>query len=141
MKPSGQPDADDDCGLCHAEVVGATRIAGFVAALGVANWIVGGHHVPDVVGEVQSLVKMFEAETAARSDPEQLGLESNLLIGFLAAMTLAVVGFIVHFLVVTRGIFLKGVGLEVLALQGLLMAVFATTGLALAVIRFRKELG
>lgn len=46
-----------------------------------------------------------------------------------------------YFLVVTRGIFLKGVGLDVLALQGLLMAVFATTGLALAVIRFRKELG
>jgi ABC-2 type transport system permease protein len=45
-----------------------------------------------------------------------------------------------YFLVVTRGIFLKGVGLEVLALQGLLMAAFATAGLALAVARFRKEL-
>jgi ABC-type antimicrobial peptide transport system permease subunit len=42
-------------------------------------------------------------EAAQRSDPEQLSLESNLLIGFLAALALAVVGFVVHFLVVTRG--------------------------------------
>jgi len=53
--------------------------------------------------DVRQVMTRSEAETAARSDPEQLGLESNLLIGFLAAMTLAVVGFIVHFLVVTRG--------------------------------------
>ncbi|HYN21918.1 MAG TPA: ABC transporter permease [Thermoanaerobaculia bacterium] len=46
-----------------------------------------------------------------------------------------------YFLVVTRGIFLKGVGLEVLFVQALLMIVFATAGLGLAVLRFRKELG
>ena len=45
-----------------------------------------------------------------------------------------------YFLVVTRGIFLKGVGLEVLGLQGLLMIAFAAVGLGLAVARFRKEL-
>jgi ABC-2 type transport system permease protein len=45
-----------------------------------------------------------------------------------------------YFLVVTRGIFLKGVGLDVLWFQGLLMIVFAMAGLSLAVLRFRKEL-
>jgi ABC-2 type transport system permease protein len=46
-----------------------------------------------------------------------------------------------YFLVVTRGIFLKGVGVEVLRTQGLLMIAFAAAGLALAVAKFRKELG
>ena len=46
-----------------------------------------------------------------------------------------------YFLVVTRGIFLKGVGIEVLRPQGLLMVLFAVGGIALAVKRFRKELG
>jgi ABC-2 type transport system permease protein len=45
-----------------------------------------------------------------------------------------------YFLVVTRGIFLKGVGLEVLRTQGLLMVAFAAAGLGLAIARFRKEL-
>jgi ABC-2 type transport system permease protein len=45
-----------------------------------------------------------------------------------------------YFLVVTRGIFLKGVGVEVLRTQGLLMVAFAAIGLALAVRNFRKEL-
>ena len=45
-----------------------------------------------------------------------------------------------YFLVVTRGIFLKGVGIEVLWFQGLLMILFALAGLSLAVLRFRKEL-
>ncbi|HWM94178.1 MAG TPA: ABC transporter permease [Thermoanaerobaculia bacterium] len=46
-----------------------------------------------------------------------------------------------YFLVVTRGIFLKGIGIEELFVQGLLMVVFAMAGLSLAVLRFRKELG
>ena len=46
-----------------------------------------------------------------------------------------------YFLVVTRRIFLKGVGLDVLYAQGLLMLAFAGAGLALAVRSFRKELG
>ncbi len=45
-----------------------------------------------------------------------------------------------YFLVVTRGIFLKGVGVEVLRVQGLLMIAFAVLGLALAVHAFRKEI-
>ena len=40
----------------------------------------------------------------------------------------------------TRGIFLKGVGISVLRYQGLLMLAFAVLGLALAVRSFRKEL-
>ena len=45
-----------------------------------------------------------------------------------------------YFIVVTRGIFLKGVGIEALRVQGLLMIAFAAVGLALAVRSFRKEL-
>lgn len=45
-----------------------------------------------------------------------------------------------YFLVVTRGIFLKGVGVEALHVQGLLMIAFAVIGLTLAVRSFRKEL-
>ena len=76
-------------------------------------------------------------------------LPSFLLSGFMFAIEvmpapLRAVTFLVparYFLVVTRGIFLKGVGLEVLHTQGLLMIVFAVAGLGLAVLRFRKELG
>ncbi|OGI47142.1 MAG: hypothetical protein A2151_09465 [Candidatus Muproteobacteria bacterium RBG_16_65_34] len=46
-----------------------------------------------------------------------------------------------YFIVVTRGLFLKGVGPEALWLQGLLMIVFAALGLGLAIRSFRKELG
>jgi ABC-2 type transport system permease protein len=45
-----------------------------------------------------------------------------------------------YFLVVTRGIFLKGVGVEVLRVQGLLMIAFAIVGLALATRIFRKRI-
>jgi ABC-2 type transport system permease protein len=45
-----------------------------------------------------------------------------------------------YFIVVTRGIFLKGVGTEVLRAQGLLMIAFAAAGLALAMRSFKKEL-
>jgi ABC-2 type transport system permease protein len=45
-----------------------------------------------------------------------------------------------YFLVVTRGIFLKGVGVPVLYGQGLLMVLFAAVGLGLAAFKFRKEL-
>lgn len=76
-------------------------------------------------------------------------LPSFLLSGFMFAIevmppALRAVTFLVparYFLVVTRGIFLKGVGLEVLHAQGLLMIAFAVAGLGLAVLRFRKELG
>jgi ABC-2 type transport system permease protein len=45
-----------------------------------------------------------------------------------------------YFLVVTRGIFLKGVGPDVLWIQGVLMIAYAVAGLALAVRAFKKEL-
>jgi ABC-2 type transport system permease protein len=45
-----------------------------------------------------------------------------------------------YFLVVTRGILLKGIGIEVLYAQGLLMVLFAAAGLSQAVRVFRKEL-
>jgi ABC-2 type transport system permease protein len=44
-----------------------------------------------------------------------------------------------YFLVVTRGVFLKGVGVEVLHVQGLLMIAFAVVGLFLATRAFKKE--
>uniref|UniRef100_A0A832I3P2 ABC transporter permease n=1 Tax=Eiseniibacteriota bacterium TaxID=2212470 RepID=A0A832I3P2_UNCEI len=45
-----------------------------------------------------------------------------------------------HFLVVTRGVFLKGVGLDVLWVQAAIMVAFAALGVGLAVRAFRKEL-
>ncbi len=45
-----------------------------------------------------------------------------------------------YFIVVLRGVFLKGVGLEVLWVQGAAMVVFALAGLTLAVRSFRKEI-
>jgi ABC-2 type transport system permease protein len=45
-----------------------------------------------------------------------------------------------YFLVVTRGIFLKGVGFGVLHVQGLLMIAFALVGITLSIRVFRKEL-
>jgi ABC-2 type transport system permease protein len=46
-----------------------------------------------------------------------------------------------YFVVVTRGIFLKGVGPGVLWIQALLMIAFAVLGLSLATWAFKKELG
>lgn len=46
-----------------------------------------------------------------------------------------------YFVVVTRGIFLKGVGPGVLHTQALLMIVFAALGLFLSTRVFRKEIG
>jgi len=45
-----------------------------------------------------------------------------------------------HFLVVTRGLFLKGIGLDVLWPQALFMVAFALAGVGLAVRRFEKVL-
>jgi ABC-2 type transport system permease protein len=45
-----------------------------------------------------------------------------------------------YFVTVTRGVFLKGVGLEALWPQALLMTLYAVLGLALATRAFRKEL-
>jgi ABC-2 type transport system permease protein len=45
-----------------------------------------------------------------------------------------------YFLVVTRGLFLKGVGLEVLWFPALVMVLFAVAGVGLSVRVFRKEL-
>ncbi|MBI4520264.1 MAG: ABC transporter permease [Gemmatimonadetes bacterium] len=46
-----------------------------------------------------------------------------------------------YYVAVTRGIFLKGVGADVLWVQGLFMALFAAVGLGLATRMFRKEIG
>jgi ABC-2 type transport system permease protein len=45
-----------------------------------------------------------------------------------------------YYITVTRGVFLKGVGVDVLWLQAAFMVLFATLGLALATRAFRKEL-
>ncbi len=75
-------------------------------------------------------------------------LPAYLLSGFMfsiAAMppVLRVITYIIparYFLVVTRGIFLKGVGIDILYRQGLPMVAFAAVGLLLAVRAFHKEL-
>ena len=45
-----------------------------------------------------------------------------------------------YYVAVTRGIFLKGVGVGTLWIQGFSMIVFATVGLGAAVLAFRKRL-
>ena len=45
-----------------------------------------------------------------------------------------------YFLVVTRGIFLKGIGIDVLYIQGMLMILFACLGLFAATRVFKKEI-
>jgi ABC-2 type transport system permease protein len=75
-------------------------------------------------------------------------LPAFLLSGFMFTIEvmpapLQAISFIVparYFLVVTRGIFLKGVGLHVLWVQALFMLVFAAVGLGLAMRVFRKEI-
>ncbi len=75
-------------------------------------------------------------------------LPAFLLSGFMYAIdvmpkVLQAITFLVparYFLVVTRGIFLKGVGVEVLRVEGLLMIAFAVLGLTLAIRVFKKEL-
>jgi ABC-2 type transport system permease protein len=44
-----------------------------------------------------------------------------------------------YYVVITRGIFLKDVGLDVLWMQGLAMLIFAIAGLTLATLSFHKE--
>jgi ABC-2 type transport system permease protein len=102
---------------------------------------------------VLGLGLFISAVTRSQLLATQLGLiftflPSFLLSGFMFAISampppLRLVTYVVparYFLVVTRGIFLKGVGVEVLFVQGLLMIAFAALGLALAVRAFRKEL-
>ncbi len=76
-------------------------------------------------------------------------LPALLLSGFMYAISvmplpLQAISFLIparYFLVVTRGIFLKGVGVEVLYVQGLLMIAFALLGVFAAMRAFKKELG
>ena len=75
-------------------------------------------------------------------------LPSLLLSGLifdLASMPLAlrIISYVVparYFIIVLRGLFLKGVGIEVLWVQGAFMVLFAVVGLGLAVRSFKKEL-
>ncbi len=84
----------------------------------------------------------------------QIGMIATFLPGFLLSgfmfpidnmpVALRLITYLVparYFLVVTRGIFLKGVGPDVLWVQGLLMIAYAGVGLGLAARAFRKELG
>jgi ABC-2 type transport system permease protein len=45
-----------------------------------------------------------------------------------------------YYIAVTRGVFLKGVGLDALWVQGISMVLFATVGIGLATIAFRKRI-
>jgi ABC-2 type transport system permease protein len=45
-----------------------------------------------------------------------------------------------YYVTVTKGIFLKGVGLEVLWIDAVAMVIFATVGISLAIRSFKKEL-
>jgi hypothetical protein len=48
----------------RGDIKGATRIAAFVAAIGIGSWALSSHHVPDLVLEFQSVVKMFQQQAA-----------------------------------------------------------------------------
>jgi ABC-2 type transport system permease protein len=75
-------------------------------------------------------------------------LPALLLSGFMFSiatmpMVLQLITYIVparYFIVVTRGIFLKGVGIEALWVEGLAMILFAVVGLTLATRVFKKEI-
>ena len=75
-------------------------------------------------------------------------LPALLLSGFMFTITvmpaaLQAISFLVparYFLVVTRGIFLKGVGVPVLYVQGLLMIAYAVLGILIALRVFKKEI-
>jgi ABC-2 type transport system permease protein len=75
-------------------------------------------------------------------------LPALLLSGFLfdiASMpaVLRAITFVVpakYYLAVTRGVFLKGVGLDALWVQGLSMLIYATVGITLATVAFRKRI-
>jgi ABC-2 type transport system permease protein len=75
-------------------------------------------------------------------------LPALLLSGFMFAIStmpiaLQAITYIVparYYITITRGIFLKGVGLEVLWVDAVAMVVFATAGITLAIRSFRKEL-
>jgi ABC-2 type transport system permease protein len=95
----------------------------------------------------------ISASTRSQLTATQIGLivsylPALLLSGFMYAIEvmpapLRAITYLVptrYFVVVTRGIFLKGVGLEVLAGQAALMLLFAAAGVGLAIARFRKEL-
>jgi ABC-2 type transport system permease protein len=45
-----------------------------------------------------------------------------------------------YYITVTRGVFLKGVGVDVLWIQAVAMIAFATIGLSLATHMFKKEI-
>ena len=45
-----------------------------------------------------------------------------------------------YFVAILKGIYLKGVGLEILATPAALLALFAVTMVSLAVLRFKKKL-
>jgi ABC-2 type transport system permease protein len=97
---------------------------------------------------------LISALTRTQLLATQVGMIATFLPGFLLSgfmfpianmpLVLRLITYLVparYFLVVTRGIFLKGVGPDVLWSQGLLMILFAFVGLGLAVHSFRKELG
>jgi ABC-2 type transport system permease protein len=48
---------------------------------------------------------------------------------------------VTHFVIIARGVMLKGVGLETLWRNGLFLLGFASALMALATIRFKKKLG
>jgi serine/threonine-protein kinase len=50
--------------LGRGDIKGATRIAAFVATIGIGSWALASHHVPDLFLEFQSVMKMFQQQAA-----------------------------------------------------------------------------
>jgi len=139
-------------GLIDVVVCSALGVVLFGVPLRGSAWLLGGLSLLFLTGSL-GLGLFISAATRSQMLATQISmlatfLPAFLLSGFMFAIEtmpapLRGLTFLVparYFLVVTRGIFLKGVGPEVLAVQAVLMIVFAVAGLGLAVKSFRKEI-
>lgn len=118
----------------HPLLLGLLSLAFLVGALGLGLMISAGSRTQLMAMQLSMMTTYLPA---------------YLLSGFMFAIelmppVLRVVTLLIparYFIVVTRGIFLKGVGVSVLWPQGLAMIAYALLGLTLAIRSFRKELG
>ncbi len=139
-------------GLADVTLTSALGVVLFAVPLRGSVLLLAGLSVLFLIGTL-GLGMFISAAAKTQLLATQMGmlatfLPAFLLSGFMFSIdvmprVLQLVSYVVparYFLVVTRGIFLKGVGAGVLYPQALLMVVFAVVGLGLAVRSFRKEI-
>lgn len=139
-------------GIADVTLTSALGVALFAVPLRGSVLLLAGLSVLFLIGTL-GLGMFISAAAKTQLLATQMGmlatfLPAFLLSGFMFSIdvmprVLQLVSYVVparYFLVVTRGIFLKGVGAGVLYPQALLMVVYAVIGLGLAVRSFRKEI-